>query len=107
MWLKHEDLEMKNLTKIALLSSVLISAIAPATFAAKSKRDHAVEVCSTRVTEELGAGKLQVMRTKRKGKAFKVRILKFQDGTKEPHAYINCNVSKKGDIESFETEVQA
>ena len=98
---------MKNFTKIALLTSVMVSAIAPATFAAKSKRDHAVEICSTRVTSELGAGKLQVMRTKRKGKTFKVRILKFQDGTKEPHAYVNCNVSKKGEIENFETEVKA
>jgi hypothetical protein len=107
VWVKHEDLEMKNLTKTTLLASVLITTIAPATFAAKSKRDVAVEACSARVTAELGEGKLQVMRTKRKGKAFKVRILKYQDGTKQPHAYINCNVDKKGEIQAFETEMKA
>lgn len=98
---------MKNLTKTTLLASVLITAIAPATFAAKATRDTAVEACSTRITEELGQGDLKVLRAKKKRGTFKVRILKFQDGSKTPHAMINCSVDKAGEIEEFETEVKA
>jgi hypothetical protein len=98
---------MKNLTKTMLLASVLVTAVAPATFAAKIKRDDAVEICSVKVSEELGDGKLRIMRTKRKGKSFDVRILKFQDGSKKKHAYVECNVDKDGAITSFETELQA
>ncbi|UTW53946.1 hypothetical protein [Kordiimonas sp. SCSIO 12610] len=98
---------MRNLTKNILLASVLITSFAPATFAAKVTRDAAVEVCSARVSEELGKGEMKVLRAKKKRNTFKVRILKFQDGTKKPHAYIDCNVNKGGDIDEFETEVKA
>jgi len=96
---------MNILPKSLLIATVLVAGLAPA-HAAKIKRADAVELCSTRVSEELGEGKIKVLRAKQKRGSFAIRLLKMAEDGRTKHAYVDCSVEKDGSVSVFETDIR-